>query len=230
MTKSSYKPRYHYALILICILFYTNISQASLVDRGNGLIYDSAQNITWLKDANYAKTSGHDADGLMTWANANAWATGLVFQGINTWRLFTHDLNDPNCDFVDPVSGYTSGYNCTGSELGYLYYNYFGLGIDDGLDPTATNAAGVANMNMFVNMQNHNYWDGTLPKASSTEYWDFSLLYGDIIGDYEWNGNYAWAVADGDVAQGVPEPTTSILFMSSLLLMWLYKKTNSYSY
>ncbi|SGY98928.1 Putative uncharacterized protein [Moritella viscosa] len=24
-------------------------------------------------------------------------------------------------------------------------------------------------------------------------YWDFSLRWGDIISDYEWNYNYAWA-------------------------------------
>ena len=29
--------------------------------------YDTALNITWLADANYAKTSGYDADGLMNW-------------------------------------------------------------------------------------------------------------------------------------------------------------------
>ena len=32
--------------------------RAALIDRGGGLIYDDALNVTWLQDANYAKTSG----------------------------------------------------------------------------------------------------------------------------------------------------------------------------
>jgi len=32
-------------------------AQAQLFNRGGGLIYDSVQNVTWLADANYAKTS-----------------------------------------------------------------------------------------------------------------------------------------------------------------------------
>ena len=32
--------------------------------------YDTVLDITWLADANYAQTSGYDADGRMTWSNA----------------------------------------------------------------------------------------------------------------------------------------------------------------
>ena len=46
-------------------------SHAALYDRGNGLIYDDVLNITWMQDANYAKTSGYDPDGAMT-HNVNA--------------------------------------------------------------------------------------------------------------------------------------------------------------
>jgi len=222
--KLFYKSINIHALIFMCLIFFTNMSHALLIDRGNGLVYDDVQDITWLQDANYSQTSGYDADGLMTWAEANTWATGLVFQGVNDWRLFTRDLFDPNCDYTDPGTGYTSGDGCTGSELGYLYYNYFGLDAEDGLDPSATDAAGVANMNMFINMQNYNYWDGTLPKASLTEYWDFSLRWGDIVSDYEWNDNYAWAVTDGDVGLTVSAPATGLLLISSLLLILWYKK------
>jgi len=49
-------------------------AQAVLIDRGGGLIYDDVLDLTWLQDANYAQTSGHDADGRMTWNNAVAWA------------------------------------------------------------------------------------------------------------------------------------------------------------
>ncbi len=29
-----------------------------LIDRGNGMIYDTHEDLTWLQDANYAQTSG----------------------------------------------------------------------------------------------------------------------------------------------------------------------------
>jgi hypothetical protein len=43
-----------------------SLSFGTLIDRGGGLIYDTDLNVTWLADANYAQTSGYDADGFMT--------------------------------------------------------------------------------------------------------------------------------------------------------------------
>lgn len=40
--------------------------QAALHDRAEGFIYDDALDVPWLQDANYAKTSGDDADGLIS--------------------------------------------------------------------------------------------------------------------------------------------------------------------
>ena len=54
-------------------------ANAALFDRGGGLIYDDVLNVTWLQDANYAQTSGYDADGGMTWGNAVAWVSDLSY-------------------------------------------------------------------------------------------------------------------------------------------------------
>ena len=106
--------------------------------------YDTVLDITWLADANYAKTSGYDADGLMNWAAANTWAANLSFynpltnQTYADWRLPT----------VSPVNGSSLNYNftndgstdygfniskpgttfagSTGSEMAYMYYNNLG--------------------------------------------------------------------------------------------------------
>ncbi len=51
-------------------------AQSALIDRGDGLIYDSNQNITWLQDANYAFTNG---DIVNSWPDAIAWANGLIY-------------------------------------------------------------------------------------------------------------------------------------------------------
>jgi hypothetical protein len=45
-------------------------SDAELIDRGGGLIYDTVLDIKWLQDANYAQTSGYDDDGRMNWYTA----------------------------------------------------------------------------------------------------------------------------------------------------------------
>lgn len=50
-----------------------------MFELGGGLIYDDAFNVTWLQDSNYAKASGYDADGMLSWQNATAWADRLSY-------------------------------------------------------------------------------------------------------------------------------------------------------
>ena len=85
-------------------------AQAMLIDRGRGLIYDNVLNITWLSDANYAKTSGVDADGLMNWTAASAWAANLVYGGYSDWRLPTTLQPDASCS-NHLAGGISFGYN-----------------------------------------------------------------------------------------------------------------------
>lgn len=93
--------------------------------NGYEAVYDPEQALTWLADANYAKTSGYDADGRMDWATANAWAAGLNYYGYTGWRLPATPQPDPSCAAQlnpggFPPQGY--GFNCTGSEMGHLFY------------------------------------------------------------------------------------------------------------
>lgn len=74
-------------------------AQATLIDRGGGLIYDTAFDITWLADANYAETSGFDADGAMSWSDAMSWAGNLSYGGLTDWRLPVNPQSDPACSF-----------------------------------------------------------------------------------------------------------------------------------
>ncbi|MBI4843443.1 MAG: DUF1566 domain-containing protein [Nitrospirae bacterium] len=89
------------AVYIIAFFVFSTSSWASLIDVGNGLIYDDAQNLTWMQDANYG--------GTMTWNEANNWAANLIFGGYDDWRL--------------PSSDTCAGSGCTSSEMGYLYYN-----------------------------------------------------------------------------------------------------------
>ncbi|MGH6893566.1 MAG: hypothetical protein ACREEP_15050 [Dongiaceae bacterium] len=84
-----------------------------LIDRGSGLLYDVERNITWLQDANYAKTVGRSADGQLTWSDAMAWAAGLNYRGISGWRL-------PDARGADG-SGPREAENCQDGEIGHLF-------------------------------------------------------------------------------------------------------------
>src|SRR3972149_1606307 len=81
------KTRLGIIWIGVLVLGWMATAQATLIDRGGGLIYDSDQDLTWLQDANYAMTSGYDSDGRMTWVAAMAWASGLSYGGYDDWRL-----------------------------------------------------------------------------------------------------------------------------------------------
>lgn len=75
------------AIVLASGVLTAPAANATLIDRGNGMIYDDANNLTWLADINYAKTSGFDADGRMNWFDAVAWASGVSYGGFDDWRL-----------------------------------------------------------------------------------------------------------------------------------------------
>ena len=110
------------ACALLLSVFLSGSARATLFDRGSGLIYDDVLNITWLQDANYAKTSGFDADGLMTWANANTWADNLVFGGFSDWRLATISSTSPTTTATDCSTATAAACAASGNELGYMYY------------------------------------------------------------------------------------------------------------
>jgi hypothetical protein len=97
----------------------TNSAKAELINRGGGLIYDTDINVTWLQDANYAKTSDYDTDGDMLYSQANAfiaYLNSISFLGYSNWRL---PKADPSCS--NP-----GGYDCTNSEMGHLSYTELG--------------------------------------------------------------------------------------------------------
>lgn len=210
-------------------------AQALLLDRGGGLIYDSVQNITWLADANYAKTSGYDDDGRMSWLDANAWADGLAINDAvrnvtySDWRLPTlTDLGAPGCNYS--YSGSDCGYNVDpySSELANLYYGPlfnnalvnasgqqrqdYGL-IDDPANPD--------DESLFSNLQSDYYWFGTRYATNPNDAWSFRLSTGEqYYHSAEGSLMRAWAVRDGDVA-AVPLPGAVWLF-GSMLMGFLY--------
>jgi hypothetical protein len=184
------------------------MAKAALIDRGGGLIYDTDLDITWLADANYAKTSGYDADGLMIWAQAMNWAGNLSYGGYTDWRLPTTQI--PDACSVDSDEPY--GYYCILSEMGHLFYNELG-GVADAFIATS----GDPELALFQNVQSDYYWSATLPTPFSAYGYFFGFANGYQGADYnEDSVFYAWAVRDGDVS-AVPVPAAAWLFGSGLL-------------
>lgn len=206
----------------------TGIANGTLIDRGNGLIYDSIRNITWLNDANYAQTSGYAYDldyfknnywnrmgdsgsGKMTWCEAVAWIDYLNRSrhgGFTDWRL-PKILDDR--EYVYGYDGTTSGgYNITTSEMGHMYYvllEKLGRIAKDGTDPQpGFNRSGSQyDILPFINIQNDEYWSESYThfdeSAEKIPYpaWSFEFGTGHQ-GIHGKRGKlFAWAVRDGDI-------------------------------
>ena len=207
---------------------FTTSSQAALYDRGNGMIFDDTLNITWLQDADYAKTSGYDADGKMSWSQANDWADGLVYDGYSDWRLPNIiDLGNDGCN-NDHAGGTDCGYNVitSTSEMASLSYDTLGnLAIYDTSGNIPQPGYGVSNAGPFINIGESSYWSAQSNVASGNAAWSFSFHYGHQgpnFKHYEFN---AWAVHDGDIAaSAVPVPAAAWLFGSALVGLGLIRK------
>lgn len=77
-------------LLIVLVLLSTDVAtqaQPYLFNRGNGMVYNSWQDMTWLIDSKYFKTIGMDSDGLVTAATARSFAENLVVAGLDDWRL-----------------------------------------------------------------------------------------------------------------------------------------------
>jgi len=149
------------ASILVSTLLLSQSVNAGLIARtitdvtfGNvDAYYDDVLDITWLKDANFAKTSGYaatgvtgvSADGQMRWSAANTWAGQLQIGLYNDWRLTSLQPQDGSTDFNFNYSGDGSsdrGYNITSSmhEMAYMFHVNLGLeGYCDGANNNPNN-------------------------------------------------------------------------------------------
>ncbi len=186
----------------LCVLFIACLSvsvltvsaQATLWDRGGGLIYDDDLDITWLADANYPLTTNYPdtvARGLMDWNMAMTWADTLTYYDSvrdvtwDDWRLPTA-LNQDG-------SGPCQGYDCADSEMGHLYYVELavtaGSNIQSSTDP---------DVNLFYKYEGGYYWSNT--QFDSDLAWGFDPYEGWQDSRLKTSElSYSWAVRDGDV-------------------------------
>jgi len=214
---------------------FASTANAQLFERGmdvNGnhtMVYDDEYDLTWLADANYANTSGHNttstqphqAGGTMTWQESIDWVGGLVigddiYGQVSGWRL----PSAYNADVNNPGPTYSSGpTNVNGSELAHM------------TELVNTNFT----TELFKNIQPIMYWSNTSTSAESAWMTTFANSYFDGVsfvagyGNHDvydmgknMGGTYAWAVMTGDVAEiyATPLPMASWFFAPALA--WLF--------
>lgn len=226
------------ASYIICALS-ASTSQASLINRGGGLIYDDVLNITWLQDANYAMTSGDDADGLLNWADANAWVAGLSYYDSvrnvtwSDWRLPTvSPVNGVSFNLAYSFDGSTDlSYNLvsTSSELANMFNVSLGnLGAYPTTGPSTVNscysssANCLTNLGPFFGLYSNAYWTDTVTNTVMGRAFEFNMDSGNQSDAGMGERLYAWAVRDGDVAvSSIPEPATNALLFVGIGTMIL---------
>jgi len=198
---------------LIAASLISGAAHATLIGRDlNGSVgsfeayFDSDRNITWLADAN--------VNGLMNWTDANTWAANLSFtDGVSVydnWRLPTTLQPDASCG--SQSGGDSFGYDCTGSEMGHLFYSELGGTADQSILTSSD-----PDLAKFTNLQAYIYWSATEYAPNTIYAWNFRFDYGyqDAFG--KGSSFYALAVSPGDVGAvpddvgAVPEPATLLL-------------------
>lgn len=188
-------------------------AHAALIDRGNGMIYDTALNITWLQDMNYPKTlDPTDTTGSMYYDQALMWADQLEYGGFDDWRLPSARLIGNETTSTDGSTDI--GWNNHRSELGHLYYVDLQNTSDGFVNPGNFTDGLTGQPKSFLNLTDNVYWfaePGSSAYGTLFDNWD-GYQFMARIGD----GRASVAlVRDGDVAT-VPVPSAVWLLSSAL--------------
>jgi len=199
---------------LVLAMGLSGATHAALVSRLDGqAVYDTDLNVTWMANANLAATntfgvSGINTNGSMTWDTAQSWIGAMNtgnYLGYNDWMLPTTLQPDASCGVQQ--YGISYGINCTGSQLGHLFYSELGgVGTNTSLGIPITTTHN-ASYSLFNNVQADYYWSGTEYAGLTTYAWFFDFTHGKQNNAGKSDHYFALAVRPGDVALTCTDPT-----------------------
>src|SRR5579862_3953396 len=126
------KPVLVAAVFCTGVLSFTAADAALVAGNDGATVYDTANDLTWLADANLAATKSFgvrdiNPDGSMGWTTAQEWIAAMNatnYLGSNKWSLPSTRMPDAGCS-QNPKSA-AFGYGCIGSQMGKLYYDDLG--------------------------------------------------------------------------------------------------------
>lgn len=212
------------ASCLLITSLTTMPSSAALLSALEGAgVYDTEGDVTWLADPMHIQSSGYDVDGLATYSLAQTFVGFLnstFYLGFNNWRLPVADPSGAGCteDTAGAVPSLSpTGYNCTGGELGNLFYAKLsgtaGEPLSTSLDPDIT---------LFDSIPDGTFWTSTENPDNSSEVFTLATVNGiQSILSKNFTFGRAWILRDGgsdtvDEVAVIPVPAAAWLFLSAL--------------
>lgn len=239
-------------LLLIATTIMAFPAQAALQarDLNNDSIadayYDTVLNITWLRDANLAKSNtfglqsttnswGYDVfnpgpavitSGAMLYSVAGSWLHAMNNQqylGYNDWRLPAINPINPNgiFDFTMSNTGTTDG-GTNISAPGTLYAGSTSSEMAYMFYNNLVSYSGGGNSALFDNLNAGYYWSSTEKYTVPSGQMSFNFSSGVQISVQRDLPSFVWAVRNGDsgiAIASVPEPETYGMMMVGLGLM-----------
>ena len=192
---------------VISLSFAGAVSATTLFDRGNGMVYDSVNDVTWLQDG--------AGNGDVSYANANTWVENLNYAGFSDWRMPHHS----GATFEE------KGLIFEEDEVFSLWWRMLETG-----NPNNRIAEGIT----FTNVGSAYWTDFAAPDFSSRGVVYFTGYgpgnYATNSGDNEMvlatTSARVWAVRDGDVA-AVPLPGAVWLFGSVLAGCGVFRRRSA---
>jgi hypothetical protein len=158
-------------------------------DANAVMIYDPNADLTWLRDWNVNDDQA--------WVDQLIWVSNLQVGNFANWSLPTSRNQDG--------SGPCDGFNCIGSQMGYLWYEVLG-----------NTANSFTNAGPFQNVQSRGYWSGTEFALNPNVAWTFGTGTGNQRAAGKGSALYPVAVRPGDVAAPIPEPQTWAMLLMGL--------------
>lgn len=201
-------------------------------DNGFEAYYDTAQNLTWLADANLAASTGVSASGLVQGFNpflgvigapntAEGIAYGANLGGLGGWQLPSVSLGQEIYTTVCQPGQTTCDRIPTGrfevlpgsSQLQQL------MEVTLGNRSSSNGNYALENTGPFKNLQAGGYWSSKfMATTNSFSGWQYDTATGQHLQQAYFNSGYAWLVRPGDVA-AVPEPQSVAMWAFGILAL-----------